>query len=142
MSVPFLLTPTQMRGIRPHFPLSHGIPRVDGAQLHRLLHVRDGADAVGALEHLPRPVERPEPGPNAKGTGGEVKLDQHHRRGDRRRGRGSGLVAEARGAGHQRASFTRIVSASKRLQAAATPPPSLHGASVGQARDESHWVPL
>jgi transposase len=29
MSVPFLLTPTQMRRIRPHFPLSHGIPRVD-----------------------------------------------------------------------------------------------------------------
>ena len=29
MSVPFLLTPAQMRGIRPHFPLSHGIPRVD-----------------------------------------------------------------------------------------------------------------
>ena len=29
MSVPFLLTPAQMRRIRPHFPLSHGIPRVD-----------------------------------------------------------------------------------------------------------------
>lgn len=29
MSVPFLLTPTQMRRIRPHFPLSHGVPRVD-----------------------------------------------------------------------------------------------------------------
>lgn len=29
MSVPFLLTPAQMRRIRPYFPLSHGIPRVD-----------------------------------------------------------------------------------------------------------------
>jgi putative transposase len=29
MFVPFLLTPAQMRRIRPHFPLSHGIPRVD-----------------------------------------------------------------------------------------------------------------
>jgi transposase len=29
MSVPFLLTASQMRRIRPHFPLSHGIPRVD-----------------------------------------------------------------------------------------------------------------
>jgi transposase len=29
MSVPFLLTPAQMRRIRPHFPLSHGIRRVD-----------------------------------------------------------------------------------------------------------------
>jgi transposase len=29
MSVPFLLSPAQMRRIRPHFPLSHGIPRVD-----------------------------------------------------------------------------------------------------------------
>jgi len=29
MSVPFLLTSTQMRRIRPHFPLSHGVPRVD-----------------------------------------------------------------------------------------------------------------
>ena len=29
MSLPFLLTAAQMRRIRPHFPLSHGIPRVD-----------------------------------------------------------------------------------------------------------------
>jgi transposase len=29
MSVPFLLTPAQMRRIRPHFPRSRGIPRVD-----------------------------------------------------------------------------------------------------------------
>ncbi len=29
MSVPFLLSPAQMRRIRPHFPLSHGMPRVD-----------------------------------------------------------------------------------------------------------------
>ncbi len=29
MSVPFLLSPAQMRRIRPHFPVSHGIPRVD-----------------------------------------------------------------------------------------------------------------
>ena len=29
MSVPFLLTASQMRRIRPHFPLSHGVPRVD-----------------------------------------------------------------------------------------------------------------
>src|SRR5690349_19614769 len=28
MSVPFLLTPAQMRRIRPQFPLSHGVPRV------------------------------------------------------------------------------------------------------------------
>jgi transposase len=28
MSVPFLLTPAQMRRIQPHFPSSHGIPRV------------------------------------------------------------------------------------------------------------------
>jgi transposase len=26
---PFLLTPAQMRRIRPHSPLSHGVPRVD-----------------------------------------------------------------------------------------------------------------
>jgi len=25
----FLLTAAQMRRIRPHFPLSHGVPRVD-----------------------------------------------------------------------------------------------------------------
>jgi transposase len=29
MSVPFLLTPAQMRRIRPQFSLSHSIPRVD-----------------------------------------------------------------------------------------------------------------
>lgn len=29
MSVPFLLTAAQMRRIRPHFPLSRGVPRVD-----------------------------------------------------------------------------------------------------------------
>jgi len=29
MSVPFLLSAAQMRRIRPHFPLSHGVPRVD-----------------------------------------------------------------------------------------------------------------
>jgi putative transposase len=29
MSVPFLLSPAQMRRIRPHFPLAHGVPRVD-----------------------------------------------------------------------------------------------------------------
>jgi len=29
MSVPFLLTAAQMRRIQPHFPLSHGMPRVD-----------------------------------------------------------------------------------------------------------------
>jgi transposase len=29
MSVPFLLTASQMRRISPHFPRSHGIPRVD-----------------------------------------------------------------------------------------------------------------
>jgi transposase len=29
MAVPFLLTPAQMRRIRPHFPRSRGIPRVD-----------------------------------------------------------------------------------------------------------------
>ena len=29
ISVPFLLTPAQTRRIRPHFPLSHGIPRMD-----------------------------------------------------------------------------------------------------------------
>ena len=33
MSVPFLLTPAQMRRIRPHFPLSHGIPRVDDRRI-------------------------------------------------------------------------------------------------------------
>ena len=26
---PFLLTPTQMRRLSPHFPRSHGVPRVD-----------------------------------------------------------------------------------------------------------------
>jgi hypothetical protein len=35
MSVPFLLTPAQMRRIRPHFPLSHGIPRVDDRRVLR-----------------------------------------------------------------------------------------------------------
>jgi putative transposase len=29
MSVPLLLSPAQMRRIRPHFPLSHGVPHVD-----------------------------------------------------------------------------------------------------------------
>ena len=29
MSVPFLLSSAQMRRLHPHFPLSHGIPRVD-----------------------------------------------------------------------------------------------------------------
>lgn len=29
MSVPFLLSAAQMRRIRPYFPLSHGVPRVD-----------------------------------------------------------------------------------------------------------------
>jgi len=29
MSVPFRLTPAQMERIRPHFPRSRGIPRVD-----------------------------------------------------------------------------------------------------------------
>ena len=29
MSVPFLLAASQMRRISPHFPLSHGVPRVD-----------------------------------------------------------------------------------------------------------------
>jgi transposase len=29
MSVPFLLTPARMEHIRPHFPRSRGIPRVD-----------------------------------------------------------------------------------------------------------------
>lgn len=29
MSVPFLLSAAQMRRIGPHFPLSHGVPRVD-----------------------------------------------------------------------------------------------------------------
>jgi len=29
MSVPFLLTLSQMERIRPYFPLSHGVPRVD-----------------------------------------------------------------------------------------------------------------
>ena len=29
MSVPFLLTAAQMRRIEPHFPRSHGVPRVD-----------------------------------------------------------------------------------------------------------------
>lgn len=33
MSVPFLLSPAQMRRIRPHFPLSHGIPRVDDCRV-------------------------------------------------------------------------------------------------------------
>jgi len=26
---PFLLTPAQMRRLSPHFPFSHGVPRVD-----------------------------------------------------------------------------------------------------------------
>ena len=29
MPEPFLLTPAQMRRLKPHFPLSHGVPRVD-----------------------------------------------------------------------------------------------------------------
>ena len=33
MFVPFLLTPAQMRRIGPHFPLSHGVPRVDDSRL-------------------------------------------------------------------------------------------------------------
>ena len=34
MSVlPFLLTTTQMRRLSPHFPLSHGVPRVDDRRL-------------------------------------------------------------------------------------------------------------
>jgi transposase len=40
MSVPFLLTPTQMRRIRPHFPLSHGVPRVDDRRvISGIIHV-------------------------------------------------------------------------------------------------------
>jgi transposase len=33
MSVPFLLTPAQMERIRPHFPRSRGIPRVDDCRV-------------------------------------------------------------------------------------------------------------
>ncbi len=43
MSVPFLLTPAQMRRIRPHFPLSHGVARVnDRRVLSRIIFVIQG----------------------------------------------------------------------------------------------------
>jgi transposase len=41
---PFLLSPAQMRRLSPHFPLSHGIPRVDDRRvLSGIIYViRDG----------------------------------------------------------------------------------------------------
>lgn len=39
-SPPFLLTATQMRRLAPHFPLSHGVPRVDDRRvLSGIIHV-------------------------------------------------------------------------------------------------------
>ncbi len=43
MSVPFQLSPAQMRRIRPHFPLSHGVARVnDRRVLSRIIFVIQG----------------------------------------------------------------------------------------------------
>ena len=40
MSDPFWLTPTQLNRIKPHFPLSHGIPRVDDLRVvSGIMHV-------------------------------------------------------------------------------------------------------
>ncbi len=52
---PFLLTPAQRRRLSPHFPLSHGIPRMDGRHvlsgiiyvLRYGLHWRDAPVAYG-----------------------------------------------------------------------------------------------
>ena len=57
---PFLLTPAQMRRIRPHFPLSHGIPRVDDCRvisgiiyvIRRGLRWRDAPAAYGPHKTL------------------------------------------------------------------------------------------
>ena len=40
MSDQFWLTPTQLNRIKPHFPLSHGIPRVDDLRVvSGIMHV-------------------------------------------------------------------------------------------------------
>ena len=40
MSGQFWLTPTQLNRIKPHFPLSHGIPRVDDLRVvSGIMHV-------------------------------------------------------------------------------------------------------
>lgn len=57
---PFLLSPAQMRRLSPHFPLSHGIPRVDDRRvLSGIIHVirhglrwRDAPAAYGPYKTL------------------------------------------------------------------------------------------
>jgi transposase len=57
---PFLLTPAHMRRIRPHFPLSHGVPRVDDCRvisgiinvLRRGLQWRDAPTGFGPHKTL------------------------------------------------------------------------------------------
>ena len=68
MSDQFWLTPTQLNRIKPHFPLSHGIPRVDDLRVvSGIMHViRNGfrwrdaplADGVGFEPTKPLPVCR------------------------------------------------------------------------------------
>ena len=56
MPVPFLLTPAQMRRIRPHFPLSHGIPRVDDRRvLSGIIFVIEGGPALARCPARLRP---------------------------------------------------------------------------------------
>ena len=65
MSAPsFLLTPTQMRRLSPHFPRSHGVPRVDDRRVvsgiiyvirHRL-QWRDAPVAYGPHKTLYNPL--------------------------------------------------------------------------------------
>uniref|UniRef100_UPI000489F543 IS5 family transposase n=1 Tax=Rubritepida flocculans TaxID=182403 RepID=UPI000489F543 len=57
---PFLLSPAQMRRLSPHFPLSHGIPRVDDRRvLSGIIYVirhglrwRDAPAAYGPYKTL------------------------------------------------------------------------------------------
>jgi hypothetical protein len=50
MSVPFLLTLAQMRRIRPHFPLSHGLPRVDDRLIIDSTHLKAHRTAASPLK--------------------------------------------------------------------------------------------
>ena len=55
MSDQFWLTPTQLNRIKPHFPLSHGIPRVDDLRVvSGIMHVirNSLASERGAPEQL------------------------------------------------------------------------------------------
>ena len=67
MSVPFLLTPAQMRRIRPHVPLSHGIPRVDDRRVLSGIILSSGAACAGATPR--RATARTRPSTTASSAG-------------------------------------------------------------------------